>query len=105
GLEQYKQLPRLDANGQYRLPGDLIVNLNQHYVRFDHSEDNVIGSGTFLTRDNKNTTVTGSRLRADYALTWDKQWLWGFFKPSAKLKYVSYDLDNPLFEQTDDSPD
>lgn len=105
GLEQYKQLPRLDANGQYRLPGDLIVNLNQHYVMFDHSEDKVIGSGTFLTRDNKNTTVTGSRLRADYALTWDKQWLWGFFKPSAKLKYASYDLDNPLFEQTDDSPD
>ncbi|MFA5548475.1 MAG: LPS-assembly protein LptD [Porticoccaceae bacterium] len=105
GLEQYKQLPRVDANGQYRMAGDLVVDLRQHYTVFDHSEDDLIGSGTFLTRDDENTTITGSRLRADYGLAWDKQWLWGFFKPGAKIKYAAYSLDTPLINQTDDSPD
>lgn len=105
GLEQFQQLPRIDANGQYRFARDFVVNLKQHYVMFDHSESDVVGSGTFLTRDDENTTVTGSRLRTDYSLTWDKQWLWGFFRPSAIVKYAAYDLQNPLFDQTDDSPD
>src|SRR5690606_9693966 len=51
------------------------------------------------------TTITGTRLRADYALTWDKQWLWGFFRPSAMMKYITYTLDNSLMGQTDDNPD
>lgn len=105
GLEQYQQLPRIDANGQYRFAGDFVLNLKQHYVMFDHSESDVVGSGTFLTRDANNTTVTGSRLRTDYGLTWDRQWLWGFFKPTAMVKYAAYDLEDPLFGQTDDSPD
>ena len=105
GLEQYKQLPRIDANGRYRFGHDLILSLRQHFVAFDHSEDDVFGSGTPLTRDADNTTVTGSRLRADYGITWDKEWLWGFFKPSAKVKAIRYDLDTPLAGQTDESPD
>lgn len=105
GLEQYQQLPRIDANGQYRFAGEIVASLKQHYVIFDHSESDVAGSGTFLTRDTKNTTVTGSRLRTDYGLTWDKQWLWGFFKPTAMVKYAAYNLDDPLFNHTDDSPD
>lgn len=104
GLEQYKQMPRFDANGLYRLGGDLSLEMRQHVVAFDHSEANVFGTGTLLTRDTANTTITGNRLRADYGLSWDKQWLWGFFKPTAKVKHISYDLDRPLMNQHDDSP-
>ncbi|MCK9468345.1 MAG: LPS assembly protein LptD [Porticoccaceae bacterium] len=104
GREQYKQMPRFDANGLYQLGGDFSLQMRQHVVVFDHSESSVTNTSTLLTRDTANTTVTGNRLRADYALSWDKQWLWGFFKPTAKLKHASYDLDRPLLNQHDDSP-
>jgi LPS-assembly protein len=106
GRKQYKQLPRVDADGHYRFDAlDLVLDVDQHYVVFDHTDDQDLNTGGLFTRDTENTTVTGSRLRADYALTWDKEWLWGFFKPAAKAKYISYDLDNPLIGRDDDSPD
>ena len=106
GLEQYQQVPRVDANGHYRLrDSDIVLTLKQNYVNFDHSQGDVFGSGTPLTTDSKNTTVTGARLRADYSLTWDKEWLWGFFKPALTAKYVAYDLDNPLLNQSAQRPD
>lgn len=105
GLEQYRQLPRVDANGRYRFnDSNMVLTLKQHHVTFDHSEDNIFGSGIPLTTDSANTTITGSRFRGNYGITWDKEWLWGFFRPSFAAKYVSYELNDPLLNQTDTSP-
>jgi LPS-assembly protein len=90
--EQYQQLPRIHANGEYRIQAgaqDILVKLNNQFTVFDHNDKN---------------RVTGDRLRSDYAVTLDKQWLWGYFRPTLKLKHLSYDLDDPLAPGGDDSP-
>lgn len=106
GLEQYKQLPRVDANGRYRLgASDLVLSLRQHFVRFDHAEDDVSGSGTVFNKDIQDTAITGSRVRADYSLAWDKEWLWGFFRPEVAGKYIGYELEDPLLGQSEETPE
>ncbi len=88
--EQYQQLPRMDADGRYYFDDlDLLLTLDNQYTMFDH---------------NDSGRVTGNRLRMDYGLTWNKQWLWGYFKPSFIAKYLSYDLDSPVLPGGDDSP-
>lgn len=90
--EQYQQLPRVHANGEYRLRAgaqDLLFKLHNQFTVFDH--------------DDKNR-VTGDRLRSDFAVTLDKQWLWGYFRPTLKLKHLSYELDDPLTVGGDDNP-
>jgi len=87
---QYQQLPRVDLDGDYRFDDlDLLLTLNHQYTLFDHPDD---------------TKVTGDRLRADYALAWDKRWMWGFLRPSAKLKHIGYTLDDPVVVDGDDNP-
>jgi LPS-assembly protein len=87
---QYQQLPRIDLDGDYRFDDlDLLLTLNHQYTLFDHPDD---------------TKVTGDRLRADYALAWDKRWMWGFLRPSAKLKHIGYTLDDPVVVDGDDNP-
>jgi LPS-assembly protein len=106
-IDQYQMLPRLEATGNYRL-GDFVFNLQNQFTAFDHDDENDTLPGylqgeTFF-EDEKGTFVTGDRLRLDYGLTWDKQWAWGYFRPSVTLKHLSYNLDNPVLGQTDDSP-
>lgn len=86
--EPYQQKPVIRADGRYRWD-DLTLNLNNEFTRFDHGDD-------FLDPFRPNPVqrpITGERLRLDYELSWNKQWLWGFFRPSALLKSVSYKLD------------
>ncbi|GIX31565.1 MAG: LPS-assembly protein LptD [Porticoccaceae bacterium] len=105
GLEQYRQLPRIEANGAWRLGDtDLLVELRQHYTFFDHPEDDRPGSGTALTRDVRGTAITGQRLRADWSLTWDRQWAFGFFRPRFTAKQLAYRLDDPLAGHRDENP-
>jgi len=92
-IEQYQQLPRADANGRYRFGGpDIILDLRNQYTRFDHRDP---------AADNG---VIGNRLRTDWGVTWDKQWLWGYFRPTLKAKHLSYSLDNPVALNGDDGP-
>ena len=109
--DQYKLLPRVEANGDYRL-GDFEFEINNQFSSFDHSNDGDLtpdsdptkdDTFTFIT-DEKGTYITGDRLRLNYSATWDKQWAWGYFRPTAKIKHITYDLDNPLLGQNDDSP-
>ncbi|MDO7653244.1 MAG: LPS-assembly protein LptD, partial [Porticoccus sp.] len=109
--DQYKLLPRIEANGDYRL-GDFEFEINNQFSSFDHSNDGDLtpdsdptkdDTFTFIT-DEKGTYITGDRLRLNYAATWDKQWAWGYFRPTAKVKHITYDLDDPLLGQNDDSP-
>lgn len=91
--KQYKQLPRITIDGNYRLPGNFVLNLDNEYVYFDHPE-----------KDDR-AIVTGQRARLDYSLTWDQNWIWGFFKPSAKVKTLAYQLDDEyLNADADDAP-
>jgi len=90
--EQYKQLPRVSADGNYRIQAgaqDIVFNLKNQFTVFDHDD---------------NSMVTGNRLRSDYSVTLDKQWMWGYFRPTFKLKHLSYDLDDPLTAGGDDKP-
>ena len=89
---QYQQLPRVDVDGSYRFrPAglDLELDLGHHYTVFDHDDP---------------TRIVGDRLRADYALTLDKRWLWGYVRPTVKVKHVSYNLDDPVTPGADDNP-
>jgi LPS-assembly protein len=86
---QYKQLPRVDLNGDYRFDNDLLMNLGNQYTVFDHDDSRM---------------VTGNRLRTNYSLAWDKRWAWGHFRPAAKLKHLDYTLDNPTLPGGSDNP-
>ncbi len=104
--DQYKLLPRVDANGDYRI-GDFVFGLENQLTIFDHNDDDKLvplnALNTFLV-DDKLTFITGDRLRLDYSTSWDKQWGWGYFRPTVKVKHLTYDLDNPILGQNDDSP-
>ena len=91
----YRELPRINADGNYRL-GDWLLELNNEYVNFDLN--------SFYELDTTNTLL-GERLRTDYGLTWDKEFAWGFFKPGAAVKTLNYQLDNGALNETaNDSP-
>ena len=95
---QYQQLPRADVNGNYRFSPwnlDLELDLKHQYTEFDH-QDEIDLAG--------NPLVTGSRARLDYALTLDQQWVWGYVRPTVKIKHLTYDLDDPIIANGDDSP-
>ncbi len=106
-IDQYKMLPRVDANGNYRF-GDFVFDLENQYTWFDHKDDNDFlpadRQGTTFLEDDQGTFVTGHRLRLDYGVSWDKQWAWGYFKPTFKVRNLTYSLDDPLLNQSDDSP-
>lgn len=102
---QYKLLPRIDANADYRF-GDFEVELTNQFSSFGHNNDSdptPVNSTSFIT-DNKGTYITGNRIRLDYSTTWDNQWAWGYFRPSAKVKHISYKLDNSLLGKNTENP-
>ncbi len=84
--QQYKQLPRLTLDGHYRMPADFELQLDHDFTAFDHRDKE------------RDGLITGERLRLDYALTWDQQWMWGFFRPGVKLKHLSYRLDDDYLQ-------
>ncbi len=98
--EPYRQKPRLDANGLYNW-GNVELTLNNQYTQFDHRNE-------FYDQNNPapaDPYIIGDRLRTDYQLSWNKEWLWGFIKPSLLLKSVNYQLDDKnLNLGVDDSP-
>lgn len=88
GTEPYRQLPRLDANGEYTW-GEVSLQLNNQYTQFGHSE-------TYWDADDAapdDPRILGDRLRLDYRLGWRAESLWGFFRPALLLKHLQYTLD------------
>lgn len=83
----HRELPRMNADGRYRW-GKWQLDLDNEYARFDLSKT---FDGTERQLEN---IVVGERLRTDYGLTWNQDWLWGFFRPRAMVKTLSYDLDD-----------
>jgi len=78
--DQYSLMPKLSIRGHYQLAGGFNLTLDQQYAQFDHDDPNL---------------VTGARSRLDYSLSWDKQWHWGYLKPTLGYKHLAYRLDLP----------
>ena len=85
----YKKLPQITAQwrGDNKFMGFQPIGLLQ-YSNFD-------------TDANR---VTGQRLYAEAGVSYPMNWSWGFLRPTAKYRSVSYDLDN-LNLLNDDAPD
>ena len=85
----YKKLPQVTAQwrGDSKFLGFQPIGLLQ-YSNFDTDADR----------------VTGQRLYAEAGVTYPMSWSWGFLRPTAKYRSVSYDLEN-LRVLNDDTPD
>lgn len=87
--QPFRQSPRLNADGDYRL-GNWELTLDHELVSFSHRD--------------KDANITGERVRIDYEAQWDKEWLWGFFRPGVMVKHLSYQLDDNIQSGIDDNP-
>lgn len=98
--EPYQQKPVVSATGNYRWD-KLTLQLRNQFTRFDHRKDFL----DFNRAVPRRRAITGDRLRLDYELSWEKEWIWGFLRPAAFLKSVSYRLDEgPLRPDADTDP-
>ncbi|UTA48604.1 LPS-assembly protein LptD [Simiduia sp. 21SJ11W-1] len=88
GVEPYRKLPQLTANGQYQW-GDWELALNHDYTQFAHSD-------TYWDQTDDNPDdirIVGDRLRTDYRLGWRAETIWGFLRPAVMVKHLQYALD------------
>ncbi|WP_444918901.1 LPS-assembly protein LptD [Microbulbifer sp. JMSA003] len=109
-FDTFAQYPRLDIDGDYRWD-DWLLTMQNEVTSWDHSDTQTIrfiedtddpDSVTTRTRD----FITADRLRLDYEFYWDKEWLWGYFKPGIAGRYLAYSVsDLFLPEDADDTPD
>lgn len=95
--EEYRQAPQVVLDGSYDFGelGTWQLSLENELTEFTHGDK-------FLNDDPTRPIITGNRIRADYRLVWDKQWIWGFFKPGAAVKSVSYQLNRETLDPGDD---
>ncbi|WP_237068584.1 LPS-assembly protein LptD [Microbulbifer guangxiensis] len=109
-FDTYRQLPRLDVDGNYRW-GDWALSLDHEVTRWDHDDEQTIrfiadvGDPDSITELSRNF-VNADRLRLDYELEWDKQWLWGYFTPGIAARYLGYEIDDQFLNpEASDSPE
>ena len=85
----YRELPRMNANGRYRV-NDWLVALDNEYTHFGmnryYEEDPANGAY-------KADLITGERARTNYKLTWDKEFTAGYMKPGVGVKTLGYKLE------------
>ena len=85
----YRELPRINVHGEYRL-NDWLVELDNEYTHFAM---NRYFSDNPAQAARKADLITGERLRTDYGLTWDKEYAAGFIKPGVGVKTLGYQLE------------
>lgn len=95
----YKQLPQISLEGAYTInntnAGDININLDNEWIRFDHSKADDVG----------DTTLVGDRARFKYALELDNSFDAGFFRPRIQARYLGYQLDqNKLASGANSAP-
>ncbi len=73
----YRQLPRLQATGQYHW-NDWGLRMLNEVAHFTHEDPSF---------------VTGSRAYMDYAFSWQQQRPWGFLRPEVGMQVLAYHLD------------
>lgn len=85
----YRELPRLYADGQYRI-NNWLIELDNEYTHF--------GMNRYFEEDPANALfkadlITGERLRTNYKVTWDKEFTAGYVKPGLGVKTLGYELE------------
>lgn len=101
-FDPYSQLPRFNLDGNYQWD-QLQLNLFHQLVSWDHEDTQTIQFIADTDDPNSVTTrtrsfISGERFRADYELNWNKQWLWGYFKPGLAARYLGYRLDDQFLK-------
>ncbi len=98
-VEPYRLKPQLFAEGDYEW-GDIQLKLTNNFTQFRHRQD-------FFDQDTNPTPndrrIIGDRLRLDYELSLDKNFIFGFVRPRVLLKHVSYSLDEDSILDTAES--
>lgn len=87
----YRELPRINVDGEYRFD-DWLLELDNELVHFSmnrYFSDNP--AQAVLIPE----LITGDRMRADYGLTWDKEYSAGYIKPGVGVKALGYNLEAP----------
>ncbi|WP_444920907.1 LPS-assembly protein LptD [Microbulbifer sp. CnH-101-G] len=108
-FDTFAQLPRLDVDGNYRW-GEWQLALQNEATVWRHQDTQTIRFIRDIDDPDSVTTstkdfVTADRLRLDYELFWDKEWLWGYFKPGLAGRYLGYQVsDTFLPEGANDTP-
>ncbi|WP_323845660.1 LPS-assembly protein LptD [Microbulbifer magnicolonia] len=109
-FDTFAQLPRLDVDGNYRW-GDWLLSMENEITSWDHDDTQTIQriddtDDPNSVRDITRNFVTAERVRLDYELYWDKQWLWGYIKPGIAARYLGYRVDDRfLMPGSSDSPE
>ena len=85
----YRELPRLHADGRYRV-NDWLIELDNEYTNFDMNQYFEIDPSR---AQSKADLIVGERMRTNYKLTWDKEFTAGYIKPGVGVKTLSYELD------------
>lgn len=92
--QPFKQLPQITFDGEYHF-GDWNLDLDNEWIRFDHSDADTIG----------DTTLVGGRARLKYSLELDRNWDAGFFRPRIQTQYLAYQLnENKLASGANNTP-
>lgn len=90
GSLPYRELPRVQANGNYHF-GDWLLTANNEYTHF--------AVNRYFTGDNDNLIV-GERFRSFYQYQWNKEFLSGYIKPGVGVKTLAYQLEADNFLAT-----
>ncbi|MDX1491575.1 MAG: LPS-assembly protein LptD [Pseudohongiellaceae bacterium] len=96
----YDRLPEVSIGNRYSI-GGLQLGIDANYVSFDRQLDESILTTTDI--DN-GALVTGTRTHVEPQISYPIRGAAGFFVPTAKYKYTSWDLDEQALgtEQTPD---
>ncbi|WP_445360605.1 LPS-assembly protein LptD [Microbulbifer sp. EKSA005] len=109
-FDEFAQYPRFDVDGAYRWD-DWLLTMQNEVTSWDHSDTQTIRYIRDTDDPDSVTTqkrdfITADRLRLDYEFYWDKEWLWGYFKPGIAGRYLAYSVsDLFLPEDANDNPD
>ncbi|WP_193166097.1 LPS-assembly protein LptD [Microbulbifer hainanensis] len=109
-FDTFSQLPRFNVDGNYRW-GDWGLTLDHEVTSWDHDDTQTLRYIADLgdpdsVRELTRNFVNADRFRMDYEFNWDKQWLWGYFKPGIAARYLGYRVDDQFLQPgSNDSPE
>ena len=79
--DPYKISSRLTLNGNYRYANAITVGMYNQQTEFQHHDPDAI---------------SGGRTSLEYKIGWDKRWEWGYLRPNLSLRYLDYQLNDPV---------
>ena len=79
--DPYKISSRLTLSGNYRYANAITVGMYNQQTEFQHHDPDAI---------------SGGRTSLEYKIGWDKRWQWGYLRPNLSLRYLDYQLNDPV---------